>query len=138
MARSKLTVEERKQRRYEKSEEYRKKVLRFTLQFNPNTDMEARKCFEENGKSGAYLKSLIMKDKKEAVREAKWECTLWGKIGCQLEKVIAGDYVEEITDSIFGEVSEELKKYDNYPYYSNDDVRNAVGSVLVCRLGLKN
>ena len=43
MARSKLTADERKQRRYEKSEEYRKKVLRFTLQFNPNTDMEARK-----------------------------------------------------------------------------------------------
>ena len=47
MARSKLTVEERKQRRHEKSEEYRKKVLRFTLQFNPNTDMEARNWFEK-------------------------------------------------------------------------------------------
>lgn len=138
MARSKLTVEERMQRRYEKSEEYRKKVLRFTLQFNSNTDMEARNWFEKNGKSGAYLKSLIMQDKKEAIREAKWECTLWGNIGCQLEKVIVGDYVKEITDAIYGEVSEEIKKYDNYPHYSKDDVRNAVGSVLVRRLGLKN
>lgn len=77
MARSKLTVEERKQRRYEKSEEYRKKVLRFTLQFNPNTDIEARNWFEKNGKSGAYLKQLIMKDKKETIREAYWECTLF-------------------------------------------------------------
>ncbi len=69
MARSKLTADERKQRRYEKSEEYRKKVLRFTLQFNPNTDMEARKWFEKNGKSGAYLKLLIMKDRKEALEQ---------------------------------------------------------------------
>ena len=119
MARSKLTVEERKQRRHEKSEEYRKKVLRFTLQFNPNTDMEARNWFEKNGKSGAYLKLLIMKDKKEAIREAYWECTLWGKIGCQLEKIMAREYAEEITEAIYREVNDEIKKCDSYPYYSS-------------------
>ena len=110
MARSKLTVEERKQRRHEKSEEYRKKVLRFTLQFNPNTDMEA------------------------AIREAYWECTLWGKIGCQLEKIMAREYAEEITEAIYREVNDEIKKCDSYPYYSNDDVSNVVGIVLNRRL----
>lgn len=134
MARSKLTVEERKQRRHEKSEEYRKKVLRFTLQFNPNTDMEARNWFEKNGKSGAYLKLLIMKDKKEAIREAYWKCTLWGKIGCQLEKIMAREYAEEITEAIYREVNDEIKKCDSYPYYSNDDVSNVVGIVLNRRL----
>lgn len=137
MARSKLTVEERKQRRYEKSEEYRKKVLRFTLQFNPNTDIEARNWFEKNGKSGAYLKQLIMKDKKETIREAYWECTLRGKIGCRLEKVMAREYAEEITEIIYGEVCDEIKKYDTYPHYSNDDVSNAVESVLVRKLNKK-
>ena len=45
------------------SEAYRKKVLRFILQFNPTTDMEAREWFEKNNKSGAYLKRLILDDK---------------------------------------------------------------------------
>lgn len=100
--------------------------------------MEARNWFEKNGKSGAYLKLLIMKDKKEAIQEACWECTLWGKIGCQLEKIMAREYAEEITEAIYGEVSDEIKKYDTYPYYNKDDVRNAVGSVLVRRLESKN
>lgn len=51
MKRKKMTEEERKQRRYEMSETYRKKVLRFTLQFNSTTDMEAREWFEKNNKS---------------------------------------------------------------------------------------
>ena len=63
MKRAKLTEEERKKHRHEMSEACRKKVLRFTLQFNPTTDKEAREWFERNGKSGAYLKRLILEDK---------------------------------------------------------------------------
>lgn len=70
MKREKLIEEERKQRRYEMSEAYRKKVLRFTLQFNPTTDMEAREWFEKNNKSGAYLKRLILEDKARRLGEA--------------------------------------------------------------------
>lgn len=44
MKRTKLTEEERKKHRYDMSEAYRKKVLRFTLQFNLTTDKEAREC----------------------------------------------------------------------------------------------
>lgn len=64
-----MTEEERKQRRYEMSETYRKKVLRFTLQFNSTTDMEAREWFEKNNKSGAYLKRLILEDKARRLGE---------------------------------------------------------------------
>ena len=70
MKRKKMTEEERKQRRYEMSETYRKKVLRFTLQFNSTTDMEAREWFEKNNKSGAYLKRLILEDKARRLGEA--------------------------------------------------------------------
>ena len=69
MKREKLTEEERKQRRYEMSETYRRKVLRFTLQFNSTTDMEAREWFEKNNKSGAYLKQLILEDKARRLGE---------------------------------------------------------------------
>lgn len=63
MKRAKMTEEERKIHRYEMSEAYRKKVLRFTLQFNTTTDKEAREWFEKNNKSGSYLKRLILEDK---------------------------------------------------------------------------
>ena len=69
MKRKKKTEEERRQRRYEMSETYRKKVLRFTLQFNSTTDMEAREWFEKNNKSGAYLKQLILEDKARRLGE---------------------------------------------------------------------
>ena len=65
----KMTEEERRQRRYEMSETYRRKVLRFTLQFNSTTDMEAREWFEKNNKSGAYLKQLILEDKARRLGE---------------------------------------------------------------------
>ena len=68
MKREKMT-EERRQRRYEMSETYRRKVLRFTLQFNSTTDMEAREWFEKNNKSGAYLKQLILEDKARRLGE---------------------------------------------------------------------
>ena len=71
MRKAKLTDEERKQRRHESSEAYRRKVLRFTLQFNPTTDMEAREWFEKNNKSGAYLKRLILEDKERRLGEEK-------------------------------------------------------------------
>lgn len=51
------------------SETYRKKVLRFTLQFNSTTDMGAREWFEKNNKSGAYLKQLILEDKARRLGE---------------------------------------------------------------------
>ena len=69
MKRAKMTEEERKIHRYEMSEAYRKKVLRFTLQFNPTTDKEAREWFEKNNKSGAYLKRLILEDKARRLGE---------------------------------------------------------------------
>ena len=69
MKRKKMTEEGRRQRRYEMSETYRKKVLRFTLQFNSTTDMEAREWFEKNNKSGAYLKQLILEDKARRLGE---------------------------------------------------------------------
>lgn len=62
-----LTEEERKKHRYNKQELYRAKVLRFTLQFNTTTDMEAREWFERNNKSGAYLKQLILEDKERTL-----------------------------------------------------------------------
>ena len=68
MKREKMTGE-RRQRRYEMSETYRRKVLRFTLQFNSTTDMEAREWFEKNNKSGAYLKQLILEDKARRLGE---------------------------------------------------------------------
>ena len=70
MKREKLTEEERKKRRYEMSEAYRKKVLWFTLQFIPTTYMVAREWFEKNNKSGAYLKRLILEDKARRLGEA--------------------------------------------------------------------
>ena len=69
MKRKKMTEEERRQRRYEMSETYRKKVLSFTLQFNSTTDMEAREWFEKNNKSGAYVKQLILEDKARRLGE---------------------------------------------------------------------
>lgn len=44
------------------SDKYRKKVLRFTLQFNIK-DAEAREWFEGQSDKGAYLKKLILEDK---------------------------------------------------------------------------
>lgn len=69
MKRLKMTEEERKKRRYEASEAYRRKVLRFTLQFNSTTDREAREWFEKNNKSGDYLKRLILEDKARRMGE---------------------------------------------------------------------
>jgi len=45
-----------------RSDKYRKKVLRFTLQFNIK-DAEAREWFEGQPDKGAYLKKLILEDK---------------------------------------------------------------------------
>lgn len=69
MPKMKLTQAERKKRRYESQERYRHRVLRFTLQFNVTTDTEAREWFEFNGKSGTYLKRLILEDKQRFLRE---------------------------------------------------------------------
>lgn len=46
------------------SDKYRKKIRRFTLQFNIK-DAEAREWFEQQENPGDYLKSLILKDKAE-------------------------------------------------------------------------
>ncbi len=137
MKRKKLSETERKQRRYEMSEEYRKKVLRFTLQFNPNTDIEARKWFEENGKSGAYLKALILRDKTETEREARWESSISGEISRLLDKAVSEDYLEKIADAIYEDVKEDIMTASDYPHYSEDDIRMAIGRVLVRRLGIE-
>lgn len=46
------------------SDKYRKKIKRFTLQFNIK-DAEARAWFEQQDNPGDYLKGLILKDKAE-------------------------------------------------------------------------
>lgn len=46
------------------SDKYRKKIRRFTLQFNIK-DAEAREWFEQQENPGDYLKRLILKDKAE-------------------------------------------------------------------------
>lgn len=137
MKRKKLSETERRQRRYEMSEAYRKKVLRFTLQFNPNTDIEARKWFEENGKSGAYLKSLILRDKAETEREARWESSISGEISRLLDKAVSEDYLEKVADAIYEDVKEDVMTASDYPHYSEDDIRMAIGRVLVRRLGIE-
>lgn len=137
MKRKKLSETERKQRRYEMSEAYRKKVLRFTLQFNPNTDIAARKWFEENGKSGAYLKALILRDKAETERDAQWEDTISGEISRLLDKAVSEEYLEKIADAIYEDVKEDIMTASDYPHYSEDDIRMAIGRVLVRRLEIE-
>lgn len=65
-----FTEEELYQRRREKQEEYRKKVLRFTLQFNLK-DKEAREWFEQQENKGEYLKKLILSDKERRLADKK-------------------------------------------------------------------
>lgn len=137
MKRKKLPETERKQHRYEMSEAYRKKVLRFTLQFNPNTDIEARKWFEENGKSGAYLKALILKDKAETERDAQWEISISGEISRLLDKAVSEDYLEKVADAIYEDVKEDVMSASDYPHYCEDDIRVAIGKVLVKKIGIE-
>ena len=65
---------EKKKSNYDKigSDKYRKKIRRFTLQFNLK-DTEAREWFEQQENPGAYLKELILKDKAEKSRENNLE-----------------------------------------------------------------
>lgn len=137
MKRKKLSETERKQRRCEMSEAYRKKVLRFTLQFNPHTDIAARKWFEENGKSGAYLKALILRDKAETERDAQWEDTISGEISRLLDKAVSEEYLEKVADAIYEDVKEDVMTASDYPHYSEDDIRMAIGRVLVRRLEIE-
>ena len=52
------------QKRKEKNDEYRSKIMRFTFQLSLG-DGEARDWFEQQPEKGAYLKKLILRDKAE-------------------------------------------------------------------------
>lgn len=52
------------QKRKEKNDEYRSKIMRFTFQLSLG-DTEAREWFEQQPEKGAYLKDLILRDKAE-------------------------------------------------------------------------
>lgn len=76
------------QKRKEKNDEYRSKIMRFTFQLSLG-DTEVREWFEQQPEKGAYLKDLILRDKAERLgyREQK-----------SAEPDKAGDY--EIIQSI--------------------------------------
>ena len=76
------------QKRKEKNDEYRSKIMRFTFQLSLG-DTEVREWFERQPEKGAYLKDLILRDKAERLgyREQK-----------SAEPDKAGDY--EIIQSI--------------------------------------
>ena len=76
------------QKRKEKNDEYRSKIMRFTFQLSLG-DSEVREWFEQQPEKGAYLKDLILRDKAEQLgyREQK-----------SAEPRKAGDY--EIIQSI--------------------------------------
>lgn len=50
------------QKRKEKNDEYRSKIMRFTFQLSLG-DTEVREWFERQPEKGAYLKDLILRDK---------------------------------------------------------------------------
>ena len=52
------------QKRKEKNDEYRSKIMRFTFQLSLG-DGEVRDWFEQQPEKGAYLKDLILRDKAE-------------------------------------------------------------------------
>ena len=52
------------QKRKEKNDEYRSKIMRFTFQLSLG-DGEVREWFEQQPEKGAYLKDLILRDKAE-------------------------------------------------------------------------
>ena len=52
------------QKRKEKNDEYRSKIMRFTFQLSLG-DTEVREWFEQQPEKGAYLKDLILRDKAE-------------------------------------------------------------------------
>ena len=60
------------QKRKEKNDEYRSKIMRFTFQLSLG-DGEVRDWFERQPEKGAYLKELILRDKAEQLgyREQK-------------------------------------------------------------------
>ena len=60
------------QKRKEKNDEYRSKIMRFTFQLSLG-DTEVREWFERQPEKGAYLKDLILRDKAERLgyREQK-------------------------------------------------------------------
>lgn len=66
--RKKLTDAEKIAKRKDAQEVYRHKVRRFNLQFNLK-DMEAREWFEQQADKGEYLKSLILADKAERLKQ---------------------------------------------------------------------
>lgn len=76
------------QKRKEKNDEYRSKIMRFTFQLSLG-DGEVRDWFEQQPEKGAYLKDLILRDKAERLGYREQESA---------EPDKAGDY--EIIQSI--------------------------------------
>ena len=66
------------QKRKEKNDEYRSKIMRFTFQLSLG-DTEVREWFEQQPEKGAYLKDLILRDKAERLgdRLAGQSGTAW-------------------------------------------------------------
>lgn len=60
------------QKRKEKNDEYRSKIMRFTFQLSLG-DTEVREWFERQPEKGAYLKDLILRDKAERLGYPKAE-----------------------------------------------------------------
>ena len=68
------------QKRKEKNDEYRSKIMRFTFQLSLG-DGEVREWFEQQPEKGAYLKDLILRDKAEQLGYGEQKAPKQRKVG---------------------------------------------------------
>ena len=68
------------QKRKEKNDEYRSKIMRFTFQLSLG-DGEVRDWFEQQPEKGAYLKKLILRDKTEQLGYGEQKAPKQRKVG---------------------------------------------------------
>lgn len=68
------------QKRKEKNDEYRSKIMRFTFQLSLG-DGEVRDWFEQQPEKGAYLKDLILRDKAERLGYGEQKAPKQRKVG---------------------------------------------------------
>ena len=68
------------QKRKEKNDEYRSKIMRFTFQLSLG-DGEVRDWFEQQPEKGAYLKKLILRDKAEQLGYGEQKAPKQRKVG---------------------------------------------------------
>ena len=68
------------QKRKEKNDEYRSKIMRFTFQLSLG-DGEVRDWFEQQPEKGAYLKKLSLRDKAEQLGYGEQEAPKQRKVG---------------------------------------------------------